>query len=156
MIALRVCRRSGSELLKASRADRRAAARRRPGGRRAPGPATLPDTEPGDVRVLVTDGAIQEAAVVADTLRRAHLMDGVPWSRMAVLVRSATRQVPLLRRALVAAGVPVVVGGGEVPMPRSRACGRCWLMLRSRFDRGDPRRGAGGGAADRRRSAAPT
>ncbi|MEU6743821.1 ATP-dependent helicase [Streptosporangium sandarakinum] len=116
VLALRVCRRSGPELL---RATRRVTAR-------LPVPLggaahhrdlrALPDAVPGDVRVVVTDGATQEAAVVADTLRRAHLLDGVPWSRMAVLVRSATRQVPLLRRALVSAGVPAVVGGGEVPL----------------------------------------
>ncbi|GAA4230119.1 superfamily I DNA/RNA helicase/RecB family exonuclease [Streptosporangium album] len=115
VIALRVCRRSGSELLKASR---RVAARlpATPGGAAHRDLRPLPDVEPGEVRVVVTDGATQEAAVVADALRRAHLLDGVPWSRMAVLVRSATRQVPLLRRALVAAGVPVVVGGGELPL----------------------------------------
>ncbi|MFD8560035.1 ATP-dependent helicase [Streptosporangium canum] len=115
VIALRVCRRSGSELLRASR---RVAARlpATPGGAAHRDLRALPDAEPGDVRVLVTDGVTQEAAVVADTLRRAHLLDGVPWSRMAVLVRSATRQVPLLRRALVTAGVPVVVGGGELPL----------------------------------------
>ena len=42
--------------------------------------------------------------MIADTLRRAHLLDGIPWSSMAVLVRSADRQVPLLRRALATAG----------------------------------------------------
>jgi ATP-dependent exoDNAse (exonuclease V) beta subunit len=36
---------------------------------------------------------------------------------MAVLVRSAQRQVPLLRRALTAAGVPVAVAGDELPLP---------------------------------------
>ncbi|MFF3438234.1 ATP-dependent helicase [Streptosporangium sp. NPDC002721] len=115
VVALRVCRRSGRELL---RATRRVTARlpATPGGAAHRDLRALPDAEPGDVRVLVADGATQEAAIVADTLRRAHLLDGVPWSRMAVLVRSATRQVPLLRRALVTAGVPVVVGGAEVPL----------------------------------------
>ncbi|WP_433244897.1 ATP-dependent helicase [Streptosporangium sp. CA-135522] len=115
IIALRVCRRSGPELLRASR---RVAARlpATPGGAAHRDLRALPEAEPGDVRVVVTDGATQEAAVVADTLRRAHLLEGVAWSRMAVLVRSATRQVPLLRRALVTAGVPVVVGGGELPL----------------------------------------
>ena len=115
IIALRVCRRSGRELL---RATRRVTARlpAPPGAAAHRDLRVLPDAEPGDVRVLVADGAPQEAAIVADTLRRAHLLDGVPWSRMAVLVRSATRQVPLLRRALVSAGVPVVVSGGEVPL----------------------------------------
>ena len=36
---------------------------------------------------------------------------------MAVLVRSAQRQVPVLRRALAAAGVPVTVAGDELPLP---------------------------------------
>ncbi len=112
-IALRVCRRSGPELLDASRrvAARLPATRT---GHRDLRPVT--GAEPGGVRVLIADSASQESAVVADTLRRAHLLDGVPWSRMAVLVRSAARQIPVLRRALVTAGVPVVVGGDEVPL----------------------------------------
>ncbi|HEY0932786.1 MAG TPA: ATP-dependent DNA helicase [Trebonia sp.] len=118
VVALRACRRSGPVLLAASRRVARrlpaafgteAAAHRRlipvPGG-----PA-------GQVRICVADTQAQEAAVVADTLRRAHLADGVPWDRMAVLVRSAQRQVPALRRALTAAGVPVTVAGDELPLP---------------------------------------
>ncbi|MFF4992197.1 ATP-dependent helicase [Streptosporangium saharense] len=115
VVALRVCRRSGSELLKASR---RVTARLPvpPGGAGHRDLKPLPDADPGEVNVVVADGEAQEAALVADTLRRAHLLDGVPWSRMAVLVRSATRQLPLLRRALVAAGVPVAVSAGELPL----------------------------------------
>ena len=71
----------------------------------------------GDVRICVADTQAQEAAVVADTLRRAHLADGVPWGRMAVLVRSAQRQGGTLCRALSAAGVPVTVAGDELPLP---------------------------------------
>jgi superfamily I DNA/RNA helicase/RecB family exonuclease len=77
----------------------------------------VPGAPDGEVRILIADSATQEAALVADTLRRAHLADGVPWAKMAVLVRSAQRQVPLLRRALVAAGVPVSVAGDELPLP---------------------------------------
>ena len=66
---------------------------------------------PGEIRILIADSSTQEAALVADTLRRAHLADGVPWSSMAVLVRSAARQVPLLRRALT---------GGRGPGHRGR------------------------------------
>jgi ATP-dependent exoDNAse (exonuclease V) beta subunit len=66
---------------------------------------------------VVAESASQEAALIADTLRRAHLADGVSWSDMAILVRSATRQVPLLRRALSASGVPVSVAGDELPLP---------------------------------------
>ncbi len=53
---------------------------------------------------------------MADLLRRAHLTGGVPWSSMAVLMRSATRQLPVLHRALTAAGVPVAVAGDELPL----------------------------------------
>ncbi len=135
VIALRTCRRSGPVLLAASR---RVAARlpaaaglsllegpERPGpAPPASGPAgrshrdllPLPAAAPGSVRILVASSASQEAAVIADTLRRAHLVDGVPWSAMAVLVRSATRQVPLLRRALATGGVPAVVSGDELPL----------------------------------------
>ena len=121
VVALRTCRRSGPVLLAASRR----VARRLP-----PGPATedlqgvrghrdlvpLSGTDPGAVRVITAASAAQEAAVIADILRRAHLMDRVPWSSMAVLVRSAARQVPLLQRALATAGVPVAVAGDELPL----------------------------------------
>jgi superfamily I DNA/RNA helicase/RecB family exonuclease len=117
VIALRTCRRSGPVLLTASRRV----------ARRLAGPANLsaahrdlrplPGAPPGEVRIVIADTATQEAALVADTLRRAHLADGVPWERMAVLVRSAARQVPLLRRALTTAGVPVSIAGDELPLP---------------------------------------
>ncbi|KIH96467.1 ATP-dependent DNA helicase [Streptomonospora alba] len=120
VVALRTCRRSGSGLLDASRgvARRLPAAPAAGGGsvnaHRALEPA---DSAPeGAARVLLAESTAQEAAVVADILRRAHLIDGVPWSDMAVLVRSASRQMPTLRRALSAAGVPVAVGGDEMPL----------------------------------------
>jgi superfamily I DNA/RNA helicase/RecB family exonuclease len=118
VIALRNCRRSGPVLLAASRrvARRLPAAR---GGDVAAHRNLIPanDGPAGQVRICAADTKAQEAAVVADTLRRAHLADGVPWGRMAVLVRSAQRQVPALRRALTAAGVPVTVAGDELPLP---------------------------------------
>jgi superfamily I DNA/RNA helicase/RecB family exonuclease len=118
VVALRTCRRSGPVLLAASRR----VARRLPAG---PGAETgahrdlmpVSGGPPGEVRIRVADTQAQEAAVVADTLRRAHLADGVPWDRMAVLVRSAQRQVPALKRALAAAGIPVTVAGDELPLP---------------------------------------
>jgi superfamily I DNA/RNA helicase/RecB family exonuclease len=127
VIALRSCRRSGPVLLAASRRIARRlpaapAAGRGPGGderdavsHRALVPAGGGPV--GAVRICVADTSAQEAAVVADTLRRAYLADGVPWGRMAVLVRSAQHQVPSLRRALAAAGVPVTVAGDELPLP---------------------------------------
>ncbi|MFI9847245.1 ATP-dependent helicase [Nonomuraea sp. NPDC051941] len=140
VLALRVCRRSGADLLEASR---RLAARLPV----APMPdhayghehdhrdlAPLPDADAGDARVLLADSTSQEAAIVADTLRRAHLIDGVPWHRMAVLVRSAKRQVPLLRRALVNAGVPTMIAGDEVPIAQEPGVRPLLTMLRVAMD----------------------
>ncbi|HVT66810.1 MAG TPA: ATP-dependent DNA helicase [Trebonia sp.] len=136
VVALRTCRRSGPVLLAASRR----VARRLPatvaasesGGdiaahRRL---APLAGIPAGQVRICVADTQAQEASVVADTLRRAHLADGVPWGRMAVLVRSAQRQVPALRRALSAAGVPVTVAGDELPLPDEPGVRPLLLLLR--------------------------
>jgi superfamily I DNA/RNA helicase/RecB family exonuclease len=133
VVALRTCRRSGPVLLAASRR----VARRLPA---APGASAAqarhrllvptPESPPGEVRILVADSATQEAALVADTLRRAHLADGVPWSQMAVLVRSATRQVPLLRRALTAASVPVTVAGDELPLADEPGTRPLLMLLR--------------------------
>ena len=43
------------------------------------------------------------------------------WDEMAVLVRSGRASIPGLRRALVAAGVPVEVAGDEMPLVRDPA-----------------------------------
>jgi len=53
-----------------------------------------------DIYTFTSSGA--ETDHIADLLRRAHLEDDVPWSEMAVLVRSGVTSIPGLRRALVA------------------------------------------------------
>lgn len=84
----------------------------------------------GTVLVRVFGSAAQEAAWVADQLRRAHLNGGVPWSRMAVLARSARRALPTLRRALLAAGVPIAAPNDELPLARQPAVVPFLLVLR--------------------------
>ncbi len=127
VVALRTCRRSGTVLLAASR---------RVASRLPAGPVghrdldALPSAPPGTVRVITATSASQEAAVVADVLRRARLHDGVSWSSMAVLVRSVVHQVPLLRRALTAAGVPTVVAGDELPLTAEPGVQPLVLLLR--------------------------
>ena len=98
---------------------RRVAARLRGlgrGPRGAPGARAGPRVGAGTVEVHVLRTPGEEAAYVAHRLRAAHLLDGVPWREMAVLVRSTERHLPALRRALAAAGVPVAVAGDEVPL----------------------------------------
>ncbi len=90
------------------------------GGRRIEGSG--PDE--GSVGVRLAASAHAEAAVIADALRRAHLIDGVPWSQMAVIVRSVPRAGARLPRALAAAGVPVAApaeGGPLGDRPAARA-----------------------------------
>ncbi|MFR9751260.1 ATP-dependent helicase [Nocardia sp. 004] len=80
-----------------------------------------------EVRVRVLATPAKEAALIADHLRRAHLTAGVPWSRMAVLVRSVPLSSAPLRRALLAAGVPMQQPVLDTPLARRR--GAAWLLL---------------------------
>ncbi|MGH4007503.1 MAG: UvrD-helicase domain-containing protein, partial [Pseudonocardiaceae bacterium] len=90
-------------------------------GARLPGPRAhlhgpVGEQPGGKVVVRVFGSAAAEASWVADQLRRAHLLDGVTWADMAVIVRSTARTLPALRRALLAAGVPVAVPREELPV----------------------------------------
>ncbi|GAA4559754.1 ATP-dependent DNA helicase [Pseudonocardia xishanensis] len=87
--------------------------------------------DPGSVLVRTFTSAATEAAWIADRLRRAHLLEGVPWSEMAVLSRSARRTLPALRRALVAAGVPIAAPPEELPLARQPAVLPFLLVLRA-------------------------
>ncbi len=72
---------------------------------------------------LTAPSGVRERALVADLLRERHVLDRVPWSRMAVVVRSGA-QVPLIARALAVADVPVRTTAAGRPMrehPAARA-----------------------------------
>ena len=92
------------------------------------------------VEVLTYDTERAEVERVADLLRRAHLEDGVPWSEMAVLVRSGRTSIPVLRRGLAGAGVPVEVAGDETPLVREPAVRPLLDALRAvvNLDNDDP------------------
>ncbi|HEY6740270.1 MAG TPA: ATP-dependent DNA helicase, partial [Actinopolymorphaceae bacterium] len=111
VVALTTSRRAGRTLLRASR---RVTVRLggSPKHRRL---VPAPGTPEGEVEVHVFRTHHQEAAYIAHRLREAHLVEGVPWSRMAVLVRAAS-QLSVLRRALTTAGVPIAVRLEEVPI----------------------------------------
>ena len=77
----------------------------------------------GVLTVRVADSGHAESAAIADALRRAHLFDGIAWSQLAVITRSAATASALCR-ALVVAGVPVdqpPVGGPIGEQPAARA-----------------------------------
>src|SRR4051794_7112174 len=123
VVSLQVCRRMGPELLEVSRERARriplgslTRERKKHRGLRAQGP---PASAVPQIRLFPT--VADEVVAIADLLRRAHLVDGLAWDQMAVLVRSGVRSIPVLRRALVASGVPVAVASDEVPLARDPA-----------------------------------
>jgi RecB family exonuclease len=131
-VTLRVSRRAGEALLAPSRA---VAARITAPGLDAPVLRAHRDLvaagPPGDEpEVVLFASGSQEVAYVADRLRRAHLVEGMPWSSMAVLVRSGVRSIPVLRRSFAAAGVPVTVAADEVPVARDPAVAPLLAALR--------------------------
>nr|WP_184539884.1 ATP-dependent DNA helicase [Micromonospora polyrhachis] len=125
-VVLTTSYRAGSELLAAvGRVARRL---RGPVAHRQLTP--LPDTEPGTVEVSTFRSSTSEAAYLAYALRAAHLLDGVPWSRMAVVVRSTALQLPPIQRALNAAGVPTVVHAEDLPLHSQPGVAPLLLLLR--------------------------
>ncbi|NES15355.1 MULTISPECIES: ATP-dependent DNA helicase [Micromonospora] len=129
-VTLTTSYRAGPELLAAT--ARLARRLRGPAGHRRLHP--LPDAPPGAVEVRTFRSATSESAWLAHALREAHLLDGVPWSRMAVLVRSTGRQLPSLRRALHTAGVPTVVHGEDLPLHLQPGVAPLLLLLRCALD----------------------
>lgn len=92
---------------------------------RAPAPAA----PGGDLRVFTLATATAEASFLARELRAAHLLESVPWSELAVIVRAGRSTIPALRRALVAAGVPIEVAGDEIPLAAELAVRPLLLAL---------------------------
>ena len=126
VVALTTSRRAGAGLLHATRRI----ALRLPGRGEQRALQAAPGLPPGRVEVRLLRSAAEEAAYLAGVLRRAHLDDELPWSRMAVLVRSTTQTLATLRRALVTAGVPVAVAGGDVPLAEQPAVAHLLTALR--------------------------
>ena len=89
---------------------------------------------PGSVSVRVAASPHAETALVVDALRRAHLIDEVPWSQMAVIVRSVRQNGAALSRALTAAGVPVVVPPSGVPLAEQPAARAMLTVLAAAAD----------------------
>jgi superfamily I DNA/RNA helicase/RecB family exonuclease len=86
-----------------------------------------------DVRLAASAGA--EATLIADSLRRAHLIDGVPWSQMAVIVRSVPRAAAGLSQALARAGVPVAAPADSGSLGERPAAKALLTVLAATADR---------------------
>nr|WP_240940664.1 ATP-dependent DNA helicase [Planosporangium flavigriseum] len=118
--------RCGAELIAATR---RVAVRLRGPSRHrvlAPSPAAAP----GRVEVRVFRSPTTESAYLVHRLREAHLLHGLSWSDMAVIVRSTARQLAPLRRALQQAGIPAMTAADDLPLQAQAAVAPLLLLLR--------------------------
>ncbi len=129
---LRTSRRSGAALLEATRLiTRRMPLPRLPAEKVRLHREPAPVRDGGRVEVYTYPTAGTELDNIADILRRAHLEDGVPWNDMAVLVRAGARTLPVVRRALTTAGVPVDVDGDDLPLRHEPAVAPLLTALRA-------------------------
>jgi superfamily I DNA/RNA helicase/RecB family exonuclease len=109
-------------------ATRRVAARLRgPVGHRV---LRAADPGPSTVDVCTLRSATSESAYLAHRLREAHLHQGIPWSRMAVVVRSLRNHHAALRRALTQAGVPVTTGAEDTALATQPAIAPLLTLIR--------------------------
>ncbi|MGB5953161.1 MAG: PD-(D/E)XK nuclease family protein, partial [Ornithinimicrobium sp.] len=91
----------------------------------------------GRVEVAITATPAQEAELIGHRLRRAHVLDGQPWSQMAVIARSHAQHAAI-RRVLGMAGVPVHAQLTGLPLavdPATRPLLlACQVVFESHFD----------------------
>ncbi|AWB83562.1 ATP-dependent DNA helicase [Corynebacterium liangguodongii] len=88
-------------------------------------------------RAVVCPSAAAQHCVVADELRRAHLEAGEAYRDMAVIVRSSAAIEPM-RRALLQAGVPVMLDPTDVVLGEQRIVAALVLGLRALTEDLDP------------------
>ncbi|MGY0069634.1 ATP-dependent helicase [Streptomyces sp. QTS137] len=129
---LRVARRSGAALLAATRlVTQRMPLPRLPAEKVRAHRELTPVRGGGRAEVYTYPTPGTELDNIADILRRAHLEDGVAWRDMAVLVRAGSRTLPVVRRALTSAGVPVDVDGNDLPLRHEPAVAPLLTALRA-------------------------
>lgn len=96
------------------------------GGGRHRAPTADPQLT-GTAEVALYRSVAAEAAAIAGRLRRAHLLEGVAWDAMAVIVRGQSRATAL-RRSLAVAGVPIATAAATIPL-RDEPAVRPFLAL---------------------------
>lgn len=80
-----------------------------------PGEPTEPHPDRPPLATIRATTPARHAAAIARVLREEHLLHGVPWSELAVVVRSGA-QIPELARALSRAEVPTRTTGRGTPL----------------------------------------
>ncbi len=74
-----------------------------------------PTAAPTAVQTVVTASPADQLAVIARRLRERHVLDGLPWGRMAVIVRTGAL-VPALSKGLAALEVPTQVAAAQTAL----------------------------------------
>ncbi|MBG6054717.1 superfamily I DNA/RNA helicase/RecB family exonuclease [Salinibacterium sp. CAN_S4] len=90
--------------------------------------AAVEDAGPGQVAAFRLGSPAEEVAFIARRLRERHLLDGIPWSQMAVVVRSGSL-VPSLARELRALEVATSVSSARAAVRDEYAVEGLILML---------------------------
>lgn len=98
-----------------------------------PSHGTDPDLDTSPVRHLLLPSGPQEVAAVARELRIAHLRHRLPWSQMAVIVRSADK-VGQVRRGLRTARIPLASAVPDRPLRTEPAVRPLLMALRAVID----------------------
>ncbi|MET0954917.1 MAG: PD-(D/E)XK nuclease family protein [Cryobacterium sp.] len=78
-----------------------------------PGAGIAPTVQ--TVQTVVTASPADQLAVIARRLRERHVLDGLPWGRMAVIVRTGAL-VPALSKGLAALEVPTQVAASQAAL----------------------------------------
>ncbi|TFC82453.1 ATP-dependent helicase [Cryobacterium cheniae] len=74
-----------------------------------------PAQKPNPVQTVLADSPADQLAVIARRLRERHVLGGVPWGQMAVVVRSGSL-VPSLSKGLAALEVPTQVSSAQTAL----------------------------------------
>ena len=92
---------------------------------RSTSPSRVRETEStvsaGGISATKLTSASESANLIAHKLRSAHLKDGVPWSQMAILVRSPGASVQALSRALSLNNIPVEIDASALALNENPA-----------------------------------
>jgi superfamily I DNA/RNA helicase/RecB family exonuclease len=70
----------------------------------------------GIVEILRFRSVGQEVSYIAQAMRRAHLHDGIPYSQMAVILRTPSTLTSALQRAFAIASVPINIDTDSTPL----------------------------------------
>ena len=82
---------------------------------------SLESAEDGNVEILRFRSVSHEVSYVAQAMRRAHLQDGIPYSQMAVILRTPSTLTSSLQRAFSIASVPINVDADATALARHSA-----------------------------------